>query len=390
MVKLVNRAKMTTATTGTGSITLGSASSGFQSFAAAGLINADVVRYVIEDGTAWEIGTGTYTATGTTLTRSVSESSNADAALNLTGSAVVYVSAAAADIPPTTLTITNLTAAYTVVADDLGKIINCTNNSFTVSLTSAATLGVGFSVTIWNTSTTTSHQITIDPAGSETIDAIATLVLRRGEGVQIVCDGTNFQIGNKKTMRGYAENFSAGDTRPSASGSSAIAMGASATASGAQSFAAGGWATASGTASVSIGGYITAAIASANYGTAIGSHSAGRGSQAVTGAGAMALGGSYASGTDSFAAAITNNTASYGATGANSVAIGQLAKATAANSIAIGDTALSTTANLIALGGPTDNVQISGVYKLPSVDGTTGQVLTTDGSGNLYWSTPTV
>ena len=97
MTKLVNRAKMTTATTGTGTITLGSASSGYQSFAAAGVMNADIVRYVIEDGTAWEIGTGTYTASGTTLTRVVSESSNADAALNLTGSAVVFVSAVADD-----------------------------------------------------------------------------------------------------------------------------------------------------------------------------------------------------------------------------------------------------------------------------------------------------
>jgi hypothetical protein len=97
MTKLVNRAKMTTATTGTGTITLGSASSGYQSFAAAGVVNADIVRYVIEDGTAWEIGTGTYTASGTTLTRVVSESSNADAALNLTGSAVVFVSAVADD-----------------------------------------------------------------------------------------------------------------------------------------------------------------------------------------------------------------------------------------------------------------------------------------------------
>jgi hypothetical protein len=97
MTKLVNRAKMTTATTGTGTITLGSASSGYQSFAAAGVVNADIVRYVIEDGTAWEIGTGTYTASGTTLTRVVSESSNADAALNLTGSAVVFVGAAADD-----------------------------------------------------------------------------------------------------------------------------------------------------------------------------------------------------------------------------------------------------------------------------------------------------
>jgi hypothetical protein len=100
MVTLVNRAKMSTATTGTGTITLGTAESGYQSFADAGVADADVVRYVIEDGTDWEIGTGTYTASGTTLSRTVAESSNADAALNLTGSAVVYVSAAAEDIPP--------------------------------------------------------------------------------------------------------------------------------------------------------------------------------------------------------------------------------------------------------------------------------------------------
>jgi hypothetical protein len=97
MTKLVNRAKMTTATTGTGTITLGSAESGYQSFAAAGVVDGDVVRYVIEDGTDWEIGTGTYTSSGTTLTRVVSESSSAGAAINLTGSAVVYVSAVAAD-----------------------------------------------------------------------------------------------------------------------------------------------------------------------------------------------------------------------------------------------------------------------------------------------------
>jgi hypothetical protein len=97
MVTLVNRAKMSTATTGTGTITLGTAESGYQTFADAGVVDTNVVRYVIEDGTAWEIGTGTYSAG--TLTRVVSESSNADAALNLTGSAVVFVSATAEDIP---------------------------------------------------------------------------------------------------------------------------------------------------------------------------------------------------------------------------------------------------------------------------------------------------
>lgn len=98
MVVLVNRAKMSTSTTGTGTITLGSAVDGYQTFADAGVSDGDVVRYVIEDGDNWEIGTGTYTATGTTLSRTVSESNNADSAITLTGSAEVFISATADDI----------------------------------------------------------------------------------------------------------------------------------------------------------------------------------------------------------------------------------------------------------------------------------------------------
>lgn len=98
MVTLVNRAKMSTSTTGTGTITLGSAESGYQSFSAAGVSNGDTVRYTIEDGTAFEIGQGVYTATGTTLTRVVSESSNSNNAINLSGSATVFVTATARDI----------------------------------------------------------------------------------------------------------------------------------------------------------------------------------------------------------------------------------------------------------------------------------------------------
>jgi sugar lactone lactonase YvrE len=93
---------MTTSTSGTGTITLGSASDGYQTFAASGVSNSDVVRYTIEDGNDWEIGTGTYTASGTTLSRTVTESSNSDNALNLSGSAVVFVTAAASDIPTET------------------------------------------------------------------------------------------------------------------------------------------------------------------------------------------------------------------------------------------------------------------------------------------------
>jgi hypothetical protein len=97
MTKLVNRAKMTTATTGTGTITLGSAVDGYQTFAAAGVGDGDVTRNVIEDGTAWEISTGTYTASVTTLTRTLVESSTGSL-LNLSGNAVVYVTAASGDI----------------------------------------------------------------------------------------------------------------------------------------------------------------------------------------------------------------------------------------------------------------------------------------------------
>jgi hypothetical protein len=97
MAKLFNRAKMDTTTTGSGTITLGSAVDGYQTFADAGVADSDVVQYVIEDGTSWEIGTGTYSASGTSLTRTPSESSNSGSAISLTGAAEVFISAIHSD-----------------------------------------------------------------------------------------------------------------------------------------------------------------------------------------------------------------------------------------------------------------------------------------------------
>lgn len=98
MAKLFNRAKMTTSTTGSGTVTLSDAAVGFQTFAAAGVSDGDVVQYVIEEGSNFEIGTGTYSSSGTSLTRSPTESTNSNSAITLAGAAKVSITAVAADL----------------------------------------------------------------------------------------------------------------------------------------------------------------------------------------------------------------------------------------------------------------------------------------------------
>jgi hypothetical protein len=78
---LKDRVKETTTTTGTGTYTLAGAVTGFQSFSVIG--NTNTTYYAITDGTNWEVGIGTYTASGTTLSRdTILESSNSNNAVN--------------------------------------------------------------------------------------------------------------------------------------------------------------------------------------------------------------------------------------------------------------------------------------------------------------------
>ena len=107
MVKLVNRAKMSTSTTGTGTITLGTAETGYQSFADAGITDGDVITYVIEDGDNWEIGRSVYTSVGTTLSRGSLESNNGGSAISLSGDAKVFISGTVNEIYPYTNTTIN-------------------------------------------------------------------------------------------------------------------------------------------------------------------------------------------------------------------------------------------------------------------------------------------
>lgn len=78
---LKDRVKETTTTTGTGTVTLLGAATGYQSFSVIG--NGNTTYYAIVGGSEWEVGIGTYTSSGTTLSRdTILESSNGGTAVN--------------------------------------------------------------------------------------------------------------------------------------------------------------------------------------------------------------------------------------------------------------------------------------------------------------------
>jgi len=99
MTKFANRAKMSISSTGTGNVTLNAAVAGYRTFAAAGIVDSDQIRYIIEDANgAWEIGIGLMSSSATVMARTVEESSNSNNALNLTSAAKVLIGITAQDL----------------------------------------------------------------------------------------------------------------------------------------------------------------------------------------------------------------------------------------------------------------------------------------------------
>ena len=142
-----DRVKETTTTTGTGTITLGGAVAGFQSFAAIG--DGNTTYYTIQDGTAgtWEVGVGTYTSSGTTLSRNtVLASSNSGNLVDfaagsknvfVTYPAEVTITGGGGGIGALVVNATTVTENYTIEtgtnAQSVGPITVASGKSVTVS-----------------------------------------------------------------------------------------------------------------------------------------------------------------------------------------------------------------------------------------------------------------
>lgn len=126
-----DRVKETTTTTGTGTVTLAGAVSGFQSFSAIG--NGNSTYYVISDSATgdWEVGIGTYTSSGTTLSRTtILSSSNAGSAVSFAaGIKDVFVSY------PSSRAVYQNEAGNATVQGDFGTINATTANLTTAALT---------------------------------------------------------------------------------------------------------------------------------------------------------------------------------------------------------------------------------------------------------------
>lgn len=144
---LFARAKMSvTGTPGTGTVTLNAAVSPFQTLAAAGVVDGDLVSYLIEEGTSWEVGRAKYTASGTTLARASTTDPMA-AFASSSGSAVSFTSAATVSLVELPQDVDG--APYRIANLTTGKYVWSGIQSTATLTTALNSAGIDFAVPFW-------------------------------------------------------------------------------------------------------------------------------------------------------------------------------------------------------------------------------------------------
>ena len=142
-----DRVKETSTTTGTSTFTLAGAATGFQSFSAIGDGNTTFYTIALVGGSQWEVGIGTYTSSGTTLSRdTILSSSNSGNAVDFSAGTkdvfVTYPSERAitgggGGIGALVVNATTVTDSYTVAtgtnAQSVGPITIDSGKTVTVS-----------------------------------------------------------------------------------------------------------------------------------------------------------------------------------------------------------------------------------------------------------------
>lgn len=161
-----DRVQETTTTTSTGTYTLAGAVTGYQSFSVIG--NGNKTYYTVTDGTNWEVGIGTYTSSGTTLSRdSILESSNAGSAVNWgAGTKNVFVTWPA-DAATLNWSTTATAGGTTTLTNQSSYFQFFTGTSTqTVTLPVVSTLAEGWTFHITNNST---GNLTVNSSGGNLV-----------------------------------------------------------------------------------------------------------------------------------------------------------------------------------------------------------------------------
>jgi hypothetical protein len=189
---LKDRVKETSTTSGTGTLTLGGAVDGFQSFSILG--DGNQTYYAITAANEWEVGIGTYDQTAGSLSRDVIlESSNAGAAVDFpAGEKQVFVTYPA-EKASVTFPAGTRTANYTASINE-GVLTDTTGGSFTVTLPASPLAGSQVVISdaggSWGT-----NNLTVARNGETISGSAQDLVCDIDNvSVQLIYDGTTWKV----------------------------------------------------------------------------------------------------------------------------------------------------------------------------------------------------